>query len=37
MNKEKLILKICKEKGWDPKNLTTGQNLFIIEKIKKMV
>jgi hypothetical protein len=34
MNKEKLILKFCKERGWDPNNLTTGQLLFIMKKIK---
>lgn len=35
MNLEKLILKFCKERGWNANELTTGQMLFIISQIKK--
>jgi predicted HicB family RNase H-like nuclease len=30
--KEKFISKFCKERGWNPKELTTGQMLFIISQ-----
>jgi hypothetical protein len=30
LRKEKLMIKICKEKGWDINQLTTGQMLFIV-------
>jgi hypothetical protein len=32
---EKSIKKICKERGWNPDELTTGQMLFVINQIKK--
>lgn len=30
--KEKFISNFCKERGWNPKELTTGQMLFIISQ-----
>lgn len=30
--REKFIAKFCKQRGWNPKELTTGQMLFIISQ-----
>jgi hypothetical protein len=30
--REKFIAKTCKERGWNPKELTTGQMFFIISR-----
>lgn len=30
ISKEKFIHEFCKERGWNPKELTTGQMLFVI-------
>ncbi len=29
LEKEKMLIKICKERGWNINELTTGQMLFI--------
>ncbi len=30
LKKEKLLTKICKERGWNINELTTGQMLFLV-------
>jgi hypothetical protein len=30
--REKFIKKLCREKGWNPENLTTGQRMIIVNK-----
>jgi predicted HicB family RNase H-like nuclease len=30
ISKEKFIYEFCKQRGWNPRELTTGQMLFII-------
>ena len=32
ISKEKFISDFCKERGWNPKELTTGQMLFIVSQ-----
>ena len=34
INIEKVLIKICKEKGWNPKELTTGQLIWITTNMK---
>ena len=32
ISKEKFISEFCKNRGWNPKELTTGQMLFIVSQ-----
>lgn len=34
LEKEKELTKLCKERGWNINELTTGQMLFLISKSK---
>lgn len=34
-NFDKLMKQLCKERGWNVNELTTGQALFIMSQIKK--